>query len=493
MRTRRPHDPLALRSPVGFATLGVGASVVGAVIVALLLWLLGIPQRLGDSESTVAAAGAGYVLLAVVAGSTWATRLQYRAVRWWDVHGQPSEADAHRALRLPAMMALIPATLWLAGTALAAAVAGSLAPGWDALGVALSVALGGVGTTGITYLLAERAARPVLASALGVLPPAGPPRFTVLGRLVLVWLLASGLPLSDVLLVLALPNATPEQRLRGAIFLGAVGLVTGGIATVLLARAVSSPLRRMRAAVHEITLGHTDVSVSVDNTTEIGLLQSAVNDMVRGLRERRRMQDLFGRHVGNEVAEHALRVGASLSGDVRDVTALFVDVVDSTALASSIPPDEVVGKLNRFFSTVVEAADANDGLVNKFAGDAALCIFGAPAAIRQPQQAALHAARRIRDAVRADGELDLGIGIACGEAFAGQLGSSHRFEYTVIGDPVNEAARLTEHAKQLPGRVLASAAVLDGATEEERRCWGFHDEIALRGRRDPTVVWAARP
>lgn len=265
--------------------------------------------------------------------------------------------------------------------------------------------------------------------------------------------------------------------------------MTGGIATVLLARAVSSPLRRMRAAVHEITLGHTDVTVTVDDSTEIGLLQAAVNGMVRDLRERRRMQDLFGRHVGSEVAEHALRVGASLSGDVREVTALFVDVVDSTALASTIAPGDVVDKLNRFFSAVVAAADANGGLVNKFAGDAALCVFGAPAPLREPQLAALRAARQIRDTVRDAGELDLGVGVACGEAFAGQLGSSQRFEYTVIGDPVNEASRLTEHAKQRPGRILASAAVIDGAPEEERRCWRFHTDIALRGRGHTTATW----
>src|SRR5437899_2733481 len=215
---------------------------------------------------------------------------------------------------------------------------------------------------------------------------------------------------------------TPGRRTQSLIFLSGIGLVVGAAATVLFARSVTTPLRAMRAVLDQVALGRTDVRVPVDDSGEIGLLQRSVNDMVLGLREQERLRDLFGRHVAADALEH----GAQLVGDVRLATALFVDVVDSTALAYRIPPEEFVAKLNRFFAAVVDAVGAHGGLVNKFQGDAALCIFGAPNPLPDAETAALAAAREIRDAVRRTGELDLGIGVASGRVFAGRLGARER-------------------------------------------------------------------
>src|SRR5699024_224501 len=184
---------------------------------------------------------------------------------------------------------------------------------------------------------------------------------------------------------------------------------------------------------------------------------------------------------------------AALSGEVREVTALFVDVVDSTVLAYQLPPEELVDKLNRLFSSVVEAVSTHGGLVNKFQGDAALCIFGAPTRLANSASAGLRAARSIRDSVIGTGELDLGIGVASGPVFAGQLGTSSRLEYTVIGDAVNEAARLTGNAKELPGRILASDAVIAACTPAEQEYWRAHERIQLRGRAADTLTWQDTP
>lgn len=487
----RPRDREVLLFPVGSAILGVGASVCGTATVALLLWLLGIPLRFNTAATTISVSGACYIGFALVTGTAWTTWLQRRTAHVLTLDRDPTPAEAKRALRLPVLLALVSAVLWLAGTAILGIIAYLLVPGWDALGLTLAIALGGFETTGITYLLAERAVRPILARALEVVPPSGSAPSTVLFRLILIWALASGLPLVDLVLVLVLPSATLRQRTSSAIVLACVVLVAGAAATYLFARGVAAPLHRLRTALRTLAGGRTDVAVRVDDATEIGALQVSVNQMVRGLRAQRRMRDLFGRHVGTEVASHALRVGASLTGEVCEATALFVDVVDSTVLAHRIPPDEVVRKLNRFFSAVVEAADEHGGLVNKFAGDAALCVFGAPAPLDEPCTAALAAARRIRDEVRAAGELDLGIGIATGEVFAGQLGASTRLEYAVIGDPVNEASRLTEHAKQVPGRILASGAVVTDVPESELCHWQPYAPIALRGFDTTTDTYAA--
>jgi adenylate cyclase len=146
-----------------------------------------------------------------------------------------------------------------------------------------------------------------------------------------------------------------------------------------------------------------------------------------------------------------------------------------------------VARLNQFFGTVVRTVAAEGGWVNKFEGDGALCVFGAPAA--QPDHAAraLRAARALGRALAAT--MPAGIGVSSGRAVAGNVGAEQRYEYTVIGDPVNEAARLTEAAKQHPARVLASAAAVRAAGDEAAN-WVEIGAFELRGRSQPTVVYA---
>ena len=276
------------------------------------------------------------------------------------------------------------------------------------------------------------------------------------------------------------------------VFLVVVALLVGALATLLTARAVGQPLRDLREAVQHVGRGNYEVSVVVDDAGEIGLLQEGVNTMAAGLAERERLRDLFGRHVGTTVADRALATGVSLGGEERTVAALFVDIAGSTSLVRRTGPGEMVGLLNRFFAVVVETVEGEGGLVNKFEGDAALCVFGAPTDHADPAGAALRAARRISDAVRAAGEVDVGVGVACGRVWAGQVGAASRLEYTVIGDPVNEAARLTELAKEHPGRVVASEATVLAAAPDERAHWAKDGEVELRGRGEPTVTWTRR-
>ncbi|MFC4085171.1 adenylate/guanylate cyclase domain-containing protein [Amycolatopsis samaneae] len=480
---------VVLRTSLGFAALGVGSSVCGSGVVALLLLLQGLPSDVGDHGWVLGLTAAGIVALFLMVGTFWTAWLQRRTAVWFVLGRPPTEAEARRALRLPVDMAVVSGTLWLIGTVVLAVLAGVLGSPADAAGMALTIGLGGLTTVGLTYLAAEWVARPVMTIALAVTPPRGSLPVTVLTRLVVTWALASGVPFVGVLVVATPPDLGSGDHTASLVMLSVIGLVVGAFGTALLARAVAAPLHRLRIALDRIARGSTDVAVDVDDSSEIGMLQTSVNELAAGLREQDRMRDLFGRHVGTEVARHALEYGASLSGDVREVTALFVDVVDSTALAYHTPPEELVGKLNRLFASVVDAVNSRGGLVNKFQGDAALCVFGAPTRHADAPTSALAAARAIRDAVREAGELDLGIGVASGQVFAGQLGTSSRLEYTVIGDAVNEAARLTEHAKSVPSRVLASDAVLTEALTSERERWSKHGEIVLRGRQEPTLAW----
>ena len=214
--------------------------------------------------------------------------------------------------------------------------------------------------------------------------------------------------------------------------------------------------------------------------------------MVHGLRERQQLQDLFGRHVGQEVAAQALDRGSELGGESRRASAFFVDLIGSTAMAEVLPPGEVVATLNAFFEAVVEEVSAEGGWVNKFQGDGALCVFGVPAHQPDHEARALRAARSLRDrlvelSIDHPG-LHAGIGVSSGTVVAGNVGSRERFEYTVIGRAVNEAARLTDLAKSRPGRALAAASAVQAAGTEGAN-WAARGTVGLRGQSGPTHVY----
>jgi len=274
-----------------------------------------------------------------------------------------------------------------------------------------------------------------------------------------------------------------EYVAAAALFLGIVASAAGLLATLVAAGAIADPVTSVREGLEQVERGELEAHVAVNDGSEVGLLQAGFNNMAEGLRERERIRDLFGRQVGEEVARAALRDGTRLGGEEREVGAFFVDLVGSTSMATAMPPTEVVRVLNRFFRVVVEAVEAEGGLVNKFEGDAALCVFGAPVDRADPAGDALRSARNLAARLtREVPEVDFGIGISAGIAVAGNIGAENRFEYTVIGDPVNEAARLSELAKHRPERVLTSEAALARATEAESAVWSVTDSAILRGR-----------
>ena len=196
------------------------------------------------------------------------------------------------------------------------------------------------------------------------------------------------------------PRAGPErpEDISGAVVaLALAGLVVGALITVTSRPSGRRSARRRSAtALDRVRTGDLDVVVPVDDGGEVGMLQSGVNQMVAGLRERQRLADLFGRHVGTEVAERALAQGSGLEQRAaRGVRAVRRPDRLHRAWPRCCAPDAVVETLNTFFGAVVRVVAAEGGWVNKFEGDGALCVFGAPAS--QPD----HAARALRAARRA--------------------------------------------------------------------------------------------
>jgi len=422
-------------------------------------------------------------------------KLMSPAWRWLAEDRTPDTYERHTTLTLPLRSALLVFSVW--GTAAVVFSIYTYTFRHDLRQGATSgigVLIGGLITAAINYLLAERLLRPAVALALKDQPPERT-RVGVRPRLMLSWALGSGIPLLGIVLALQ-GNSTVNrtQLTRAVTLLALIGLVVGWLVMAIAARSVADPLREVRAGLRRVREGTLDTEVPVNDGGEIGLVQAGFNQMAAGLRERELLRELFGRHVGEEVARQALERGADLGGEQRDVSALFVDIIGSTSIAQDRAPGEVVEALNRFFDRVVTVVGAEGGWVNKFEGDGALCVFGAPA--DQPDHAAraLRAARGLRRELEGltPSALDAGIGVSTGTAVAGNVGAAERYEYTVIGDPVNEAARLCDAAKQRPSRVLVSAASVDAAGDEAR-CWMSVGELELRGRRAATRAFEPVP
>jgi adenylate cyclase len=439
-----------------------------------------------------------YLAVMGVVGHSVVHRIFRRACRWLGEQRRPTEAERHAVLSVPWRIAVVSFGMWVG----AAALFGVLNGLWESgivIGVrtALSIVLAGLAACAATYLLIERCMRPVYVHALMADErDHHHARFGIRPRFLLSWAFGSAVPL---LLVGVERIGRPpgfELPLTSLVFLISTGVLTGGVVIYAAARSVADPIDKVRDALTRVHADDLDVEVAVDDGGEIGLLQSGFNRMVEGLRERRTLHDLFGRHVGPGVARQALERGVALGGERREVSVLFVDIVASTGLAESRPPDEVVTVLNALFDAVVRRVGAEGGWVNKFEGDGAMCVFGAPDEQADHADRALRAARTLRRDLLAlsvsHPGLDAAVGVSSGNVVAGNVGTELRYEYTVIGDPVNEAARLTEEAKHRFGRVLASDESVDRAAGEAVR-WRVVDEMVLRGRQRPTLAYEPAP
>lgn len=492
-----PGRQLARRVRIFTLVAILTANVVGVgVVIAFALLVLPKPDGIDLTSALPVnlAVGGAYALLAVVIGALWGSRLVEQGpegTRSWLQHDrEPTAAQRLRVLQAPLRIVFVQMVLWGSATLLFAGLNMAYSS-LLALGIGMTIALGGITTSSVGYVLAELALRPLASRALA----AGPVdrRFVpgVTMRWLLAWALGTGTAIVGLVAVgiVALTSVSIDEQTLAItiVVLGCTALGFGALVSVLAAYATVHPIASIRRGLERVGEGDLSVELAVWDSTEMGLLQRGFNEMAAGLRERERIRDVFGRQVGHEAARQALAVEEpQLGGELCEVAVLFVDVVGSTELAASRDPREVVALLNDFFAEVVEAVDAQGGWVNKFEGDAALAIFGAPTALPNRAAAALAAARDLdaRLQARVQG-LSAAIGVASGPVVAGHVGAESRFEYTVIGDPVNEAARLTELAKESPGRVLASEATLAAAGGESRH-WQLGDSVTVRGRNRPT-------
>ncbi len=414
-------------------------------------------------------------------------------LRWFDHGLEPDDRQRKGLTRLLARQSALLAGTWVVSGAISMLLNADGGIG-IVVATAFGVILGGSAATGIGLLLTMQLIRPILAAATHASERlvAAP---SVFSRLILLWLLCSALPcLVIVALVVVRANGwliPKTASVEIAVMVVALAAFLLGLPTMILtSRSISDPIGEVVDAMSQVEHGRFDTEVPVFERSEIGRLQSGFNRMVAGLAERERVRDLFGRHVGANVARRAIEEGATMSGDVEDVAILFIDLTGSTELAASHPPERVAEVLNDFFRIVVNTVDASEGMINKFQGDAALAVFGAPIRSDDAASRALATARILGGQLRELPLVDFGIGVSAGPVFAGNIGAENRYEYTVIGDPVNEAARLADLAKASDRRILCSSAAIERADADECRHWVAKGSEVLRGRTQATQISA---
>ena len=436
----------------------------------------------------------GLIPIAVYAPAYVYSRLRAKQLfgpigAWVAARRQPTADECRLTIDHPRRLAAMSAWCWL-WAMVCTVVVGQMvyeSLGFQYIGIFATITLSAVIACSLTYLVAEDALRPLFSVVLQQ-ETEKPATVGVTPRVTLTWVIGSASYFISIAIVVFIVRSNVEWFVLGACLFA---LVVGATMTMTGSRSVTRPLDEVRAALARVEEGDLEASVTVDDAGEIGQLQAGFNRMVSGLRERDRLKQLFSRHVGPDVAERAV-AASGLSGVELDASVMFVDVIGSTSLAAERPPESVVAMLNALFGAVVRCVGAEGGLVNQFQGDGALCIFGAPHELHDHAARALRAAVALRREVEAVGEaypgFDAAIGVSSGRVVGGDVGTEDRYEYTVIGDAANEASRLTDEAKQRPGRVLVSHQTIAaaGASTDD---WLACGELALRGRPAPTIVY----
>ena len=476
------------------------ANTIGATLAYVYLTHVAPPQPQppGDELVHYVLTAPAYFLVAAVIGRRISTR-RWRPLATWLTEGRPpTSAERALALGLPWQAAGLAACGWLLAAVIFGVQTAMHHPAVYVAGVVLGIVLAGLTTTGMTFLVAERTLRPVFALALAGTPLAPPGSgaartLRTAPRLLVSWALGSGVALVAIAVgFLGRGESRGDDLIGPILFLVAAGLFAGAALTAAAARSIAEPVDRVTTAVQRVGEGSLEEEVRVDDGGEIGLLQAGFNQMVAGLRERERIRAVLGTYVDQEIAEHILREGTDLAGEEVEVTILFLDIRDFTGLAERTAAPDLVTTINRLFDRAVPVIHAHGGHVDKFVGDGLLAVFGAPRRQADHADQALAAAEEIQQAADHEfrGGLSVGMGLNSGRVVAGNVGGGGRLEFSVIGDPVNVAARVEAATRETGDIILVSEhtrALLTAeaaARLEERRA------IPLKGKTEAVALYA---
>ncbi|MCB0005191.1 MAG: HAMP domain-containing protein [Anaerolineales bacterium] len=271
----------------------------------------------------------------------------------------------------------------------------------------------------------------------------------------------------------------------------------------ILAKSIASPVTAIAAAAAEVAKGNLEVQVDVRTEDEIGFMGQRFNEMVTQLGQRHYIEELLGRYVGKNIARELLGGHADLGGQRVWATVLFSDIRDFTTFTESKDLNSLMDELNEYYEEMQDVINEHGGVINKFGGDSILALFGAPSAQPDHAQQSIRAAvgmmHRLgflnqRRASRGLAPFNIGIGICTGEMVAGNLGSTERREFTVLGDTVNTASRLSDLNKETPFRsIFVSETVMREANDFQGWEADNMGPVFVKGKIEPVTVFALMP
>ena len=284
----------------------------------------------------------------------------------------------------------------------------------------------------------------------------------------------------------------------------AIAAILGLLFAGLVGAGITRPVRLLLQGAREVEAGQLDRSIDVVTRDEIGQLTAAFNRMIGQLRQKEQMRRTFGRYIDPRVAEGLINQSgaAATEGQRRVMTVMFCDMKGFTGLSEGMTPQGLVKVMNRYLSTMSEPIRAQQGIIDKYIGDAIMAYWGPPFT-DEADEAPLACLAAIDMMGRIGGlrkelpellgvrsiptECDLRIGIATGEALVGSIGSEFMMSFTVMGDSVNLASRLESANKFYGTRCLVSQATIAAAAQavEAREI----DRLVVAGQTRPQTVF----
>ena len=293
----------------------------------------------------------------------------------------------------------------------------------------------------------------------------------------LLWALSIGIcPIASLLLLHYAPPIGNNLHIFATI-VGIAGTALGIFTALLMSNLVARPIDELKSAARDVAEGKLDRRISAARPDEFGQLLAAFDHMVDQLREKERIRQSFGLHVGRAAAERILSRDPELNGIEQTITVMFVDIRGFTARSASASAPAVVGELNEFLhAMILVVEERNGGMINKFLGDGFMAIFGAGGDEEHAETAVkcgkdmLTELTQLNHRVQADGRapFTIGIGIHTGPAVVGSIGSPQRLEFTAIGNVVNVAARVEQLTKELGVSLLLTEATAAGLPRSEK-------------------------
>ena len=272
---------------------------------------------------------------------------------------------------------------------------------------------------------------------------------------------------------------------------GAAALVIAALVGLALSRQLAQPIAGLVAATRQIRQGDYDLALAPSSTQEINTLAESFNDMAAGLALKDRYHAVLHQVTDPTVADELIAGRIKLGGELRDMTVMFADIRDYTPMTVGRAPEEVIEILNHHMGAMTRIVQAHKGVINQFAGDAIMALFGAPRSYGDDAQRAVRCARammleRERMNVDAVNTLRIGVGIASGPMVAGCIGEESRSDYTVVGERVVLGARIA--AAAAPGQILVDdeTRVRIGVAYASRAL----APLQLKGFAEPVVAYA---